>query len=111
MIFCKYASVTYIVQFQNGGCVIIFLAISLNFHRIDGIVRTCPGGGIYKNKYATRTCICALKVQTHRTRFDNTTWSLNFPNTSLEALSHFKLFCLHIFQNLLSLAVLSTFKN
>jgi hypothetical protein len=30
--------VTYIVQFQNGGCVmngqIIFLAISLNFHRI-----------------------------------------------------------------------------
>jgi hypothetical protein len=36
--FCKYASVTYIVQFQNGSCVmsgqIIFLAISLNFHRI-----------------------------------------------------------------------------
>jgi hypothetical protein len=36
--FCKYASVTYIVQFQNDGCVmsgqIIFLSISLNFHRI-----------------------------------------------------------------------------
>jgi hypothetical protein len=29
----------------------------------------------------------------------------------LEGLSHFKLFCLHIFQNLLSLAVLSTLKT
>ena len=35
---CFSETVTYIVQFQNGGCVmsgqIIFLAISLNFHRI-----------------------------------------------------------------------------
>jgi hypothetical protein len=36
--FCMYASLTYIVQFQNGACVmsgqITFLSISLNFHRI-----------------------------------------------------------------------------